>query len=264
MEDLLSMPTTTAEQKFMLMMFERLEQLEDRVNALTAENKELKDTLKRTCLPDKVCSTSDLIQFPTQQIYCVLILKDKDSISPVWKMLKSLYVYTACFPIFSEDTNVTMYCLLEKAGCNFTIVEHAHSLSKNLSTHLDDRVSTNISITPCICNKVKIYYAQQFALVHDLVMADGWVNFGHWLSSNRLDYDDVLNDADEFEEYFSGIPPILDASDYHIDLANEDDLFNFNFVKDLCKELSIKPIGFPDDYYLYRENDADSESDEDM
>ena len=46
MEDLIDSASTTAEQKFMLMMFERLEALEDKVTNLTVENQNLKKNIQ--------------------------------------------------------------------------------------------------------------------------------------------------------------------------------------------------------------------------
>jgi hypothetical protein len=98
MEDLLNLSTTTAEQKFMLMMFERLETLENEVRILQKENKALKDAeIAKPKLPKNVYTGAKYLDLPIDNFFCTIILKDKSCIEPAFKSLCEIY-NVACLP----------------------------------------------------------------------------------------------------------------------------------------------------------------------
>jgi hypothetical protein len=103
MEDLIDSASTTAEQKFMLMMFERLEALEDKVTNLTVENQNLKKKLKYYDIPDlpaDVYISKQLVVSPVTAIYCKITLKNIKYLALAMRILKEHYSAYAFLPHF--------------------------------------------------------------------------------------------------------------------------------------------------------------------
>jgi hypothetical protein len=156
MDDLINSTSTTAEQKFMLMMFERLEKLEDKVASLTVENQNLKDKLKCYDIPDlpvDIYISKQLVTSPVFTIYCKITLDHVKYLELSMRMLKQYYSEYVFLPHFFSNIRspykdfkvpkdihrnaVDLHCLLTSNKPQ-TVQQHVYNIHQKLKSGLLD------------------------------------------------------------------------------------------------------------------------------
>jgi len=206
MEDLMS--TTTAEQKFMFMMFERLEKLEDEVRVLQKKNKELEDVENaKPKLPTNVYTGAKYLDLPTDNLFCTIILKDKSCVEPAFKSLSEIY-HSACLPdvypsselgvdptfTMNDQTNkdeiILLNCLLDCKHLNFVkkpFITHIEEINGRLAHLLAKGCHPNIECVACTCDIVMTYYVNQLRMAPELVLVDCMATFFQWYDDDNED-----------------------------------------------------------------------------
>lgn len=211
----------------MLMMFERLESLENEVRVLQKENKELKDAESaKPKLPNNVYTGAKYLDLPMDNFFITILLKDKSCIEPAFKSLCEMY-HVICLPdvypsselgvdpIFTMDehTNkddvILLNCLLNCKHTHFIkkpFITHIEEINKRLSDILATGCHPNIECVACTCDMIITYYINQFRMAPELVLVDCMESFLQW-------YD---NDVDEPLSFIGDLITQLDPINMYL------------------------------------------------